>query len=129
MIYLRPSLVNKKPKILPQIPPIIWAHWDILSSEKALVISLTKKSRKIKTKVKGICPARKFVNELSRINIKTIPLAPINPVEKKTIFRILVIKAVTRIIKTIENDPYFSSSMGPIKRINEKLPIRCIQSL
>jgi hypothetical protein len=83
----------------------------------------------IRMKVKGISPARKFVKELSRININTIPLAPINPVEKNTIFKTPVIRAVIRIINSMGPDWYFSSTMGPIKRINEKLPIRCAQFL
>lgn len=75
-------------------------------------------------KVSGISPDLKFVNEPSMINIKTIPLAPSNPVGKISVLRRPVIPADIIIMVSSRLEPYFSSRIGPIRSIRVKLLIR-----
>ena len=76
-------------------------------------------------KVSGICPLLMFAKELRSINMNTIPLAPRRPVFVKKIAMIPVNNAVIVIMMSIVFDPYFSSSNGPINKINVKFPNRC----
>ena len=54
-------------------------------------------------KVRGISPERMLVNELSRIIMNTIPLAPIRPVSTNNTLMMPVISAVMNIISTSDN--------------------------
>lgn len=90
-------------------------------------ISFPKNIPTTNRKVSGICPDLKLVSELSKINIKTIPLAPISPVENKVILSKPVTNAVIVIISTRFLVPYFSSSIGPSNKISVRLPNRCPQ--
>jgi hypothetical protein len=57
--------------------------------------------------------------------MKTIPLAPIKPKLKNITFKIPVIKEVAKIIIKVALEPYFSSMIGPMRRMKERLPSKC----
>lgn len=70
-------------------------------------------------------PALAFAKELRTMNMKASPLAPKRPVLKRRLFRIPVMSAVTRHMVSNDWVPYFSSKMGPTRRIIERLRMRC----
>ena len=109
------------------MPPAMWANCEIESSVTAANTSRVRYIRTTRTKVSGISPERMFVNELSRIIMKTMPLAPIRPVDRNSTFRPPVASAVIAIIPSSGQEPYFSSRIGPIRSINAKLASRCAQ--
>ena len=76
----------------------------------------------IKMKVSGISPSCIPVNELNKIIMKTIPLAPIILFPNRIILTKAEIIAVSEISPIICFDPYFSSRTGPISKIKEMLP-------
>ena len=75
--------------------------------------------------VSGICPLLIFANELSKMSMNTMPLAPSRPVLVKNMAMIPVKRAVIAIIASIVLEPYFSSSNGPMRRIKVRFPKRC----
>ena len=107
------------------MPPMICANCDTASGFNDATNSLPKNNATIIMNVSGICPLLIFAKELSNINIKTMPLAPSNPVFVKKMAMIPVINAVITIIISIVDEPYFSSSNGPINNIKVRFPKRC----
>ena len=81
----------------------------------------------IKMKVRGIVPRLTFTNDDKTINIKTIPLAPRNPILSNRGTAMCtnpVISAVARImIKTVRL-PYRSSRIGPSNKTRVKFPVK-----
>jgi hypothetical protein len=119
--------VLKKPKILPQNPPIIWANSEIVFAAKELKSSLPRYNTRMRTKVRGISPFLKFVKEAKRIIMKATPEAPNRLLENKKTLSTPVTRAVRKIISRRGQEPYRSSRIGPMRRINEKLAIRWVQ--
>ena len=76
-------------------------------------------------KVSGICPPFTLVKETNKISMNTIPEAPSRPVLKKVILSMPVIKAVNTMIAKVNLEPYFSSTIGPNRRMKVILPNKC----
>jgi hypothetical protein len=114
---------RKNPKRLPSMPPTMWANSEILFILKAFIISFARKMRTTNIKVRGSSPCRILVKDIKRIIMKTIPLAPFNPAGKKKALSNPVTRAVINIIKSMEPEPYFSSKVGPRRRIKAIFPI------
>jgi hypothetical protein len=122
-------------------PPTICANSEILESEwlpNALKSSLPRYKIKTRINVSGTSPLLKLVNDAKSIIMNTTPLAPRRPVEKKITFSAPVTRAVMEIIIKSETEPYTSSSIGPISKINAKLekrwgqlacPSTCVKSV
>ncbi len=117
--YLRTPL---NPNIPPHIPPMMCAVSDIWLADAVCNISFPTKRMATNIKVTGICPALTLVKDTNKINIKTMPLAPISPVLKKSTLRIPVTNAVTIIIYSSFCEPYFSSMMGPNNNMKVRFP-------
>jgi hypothetical protein len=113
--------------MLPHKPPIIWANSEIVFSVKELKSSLPRYNTIMRIKVRGISPFLKLVKEAKRIIIKATPEAPSRLVEKRKTLSTPVTSAVMKIISKRAKEPYRSSKIGPMRRINEKLAIRWVQ--
>jgi hypothetical protein len=107
----------------------MWANWEILSVAAIdIKIWVPRYITRIRMKVSGISPWLKFVNDASRISIKTTPDAPRSIVGKKIALRMPVTPAVTSIMHNRANEPCFFSSIGPTRSMIEKFAKRWFQS-
>ena len=75
----------------------------------------------------GISPDLMFVNELRRISMNTMPLAPSSPACTRSAFSTPVTPAVMIAIASTIPEPNFSSSTGPIRRMKAKFDTRWAQ--
>lgn len=78
--------------------------------------------------VTGIVPSLKLEKEVRRMKANTTPLAPSSCTCGNRIkFTMPVTSAVARITNKMLDEPYFSSSIGPITSSSVILPIKCSQ--